>query len=391
MKLQARETNYGTRIDYVLVTKGLTPWISGGDIQASLKGSDHCPIYVDLYDQITLESGETITLMDVMKQTPSLKDPPRTATKYWDEFSGKQTVLSAFFSKGPTAEKNGDTPSSGTPTPTPTPTPVPTQTLTTPAPTATSSSPEIERVPTPPPAEPPTKKLKPSQPRPAAQTMPTSKRKSIEALPSSKKRKAKGQASIASFFSKPSASASSSTTVSASSSLAQGAQEVIDVDCDDDAPAIPSASDEPPETTTADQLDADYRLALALAASPDFDAQSSSQSQSPSQSSSSTAAAWSTLFAPVEAPRCVVHDEPARLYTVNKQGPNRGKTFYLCARPVGPGWDKGRQERLREEVDHRYRCNFFRWASEVRREAMRVRGGATNGGGDGLGSGKGRT
>ena len=87
-----------------------------------------------------------------------------------------------------------------------------------------------------------------------------------------------------------------------------------------------------------------------------------------------------------------MHDEPARLYTVNKQGPNKGKTFYLCARPVGPGWDKGRQERLREEVDPRYRCNFFRWASEVRREAMRGRERAANGGAipNGGGSGKGR-
>ncbi|PIL25220.1 transcription factor [Ganoderma sinense ZZ0214-1] len=408
MKLQARETNYGTRIDYVLVTKGLLPCISGGDIQASLKGSDHCPIYVDLHDQIILESGETIALCDAMKQSPDLKDPPRIAAKYWDEFSGKQTVLSAFFSKGPVV-KNGDTPLSDTPTPTPTP--APTEAMTTPARTATSSSPEIERVPTPPADPPPAKKFKPSQPRQPSQSNQSTKRKTVETPSSSKKRKsapAKGQSSIASFFSKPSASASTSASASASSS-AQKAQEVIDVDGDDgDAGAVPTAPDEPmpgisashsectTEASTEDQLDADYRLALALAASP---SESSSSSQPSGTSSASTAAAWSNLFAPVEAPRCAVHDEPARLYTVNKQGPNKGKTFYLCARPVGPGWDKGRQERLREEVDHRYRCNFFRWASEVRREAMRGRERAANGGGNGngnedgsgSGSGKGRT
>ena len=106
-----------------------------------------------------------------------------------------------------------------------------------------------------------------------------------------------------------------------------------------------------------------------MAASPSDDAPSSSNN------SKEKAAAWSTLFAPVAPPRCTVHDEPARLYTVNKQGPNKGKTFYLCARPVGPGYDKGRTERLREEVDHRYRCNYFKWASEVRREA-RAKAGA---------------
>lgn len=37
-----------TRVDYILVTPGLIPWIKAADIQASVKGSDHCPIYVDL-------------------------------------------------------------------------------------------------------------------------------------------------------------------------------------------------------------------------------------------------------------------------------------------------------------------------------------------------------
>ena len=39
--------------------------------------------------------------------------------------------------------------------------------------------------------------------------------------------------------------------------------------------------------------------------------------------------------------------------------------------PVGPGYDKGRSERLREEVDPAYRCNFFKWASDVKRESIR--------------------
>ena len=61
---------------------------------------------------------------------------------------------------------------------------------------------------------------------------------------------------------------------------------------------------------------------------------------------------------------------------MNKPGPNKGRTFYLCARPVGPGYDKGRSERLREEVNHQYKCDFFKWASDVKREAMRSNAGA---------------
>jgi len=81
---------------------------------------------------------------------------------------------------------------------------------------------------------------------------------------------------------------------------------------------------------------------------------------------------------PIPPPLCTVHREPAKEFRVNKPGPNKGKTFYLCARPVGPGYDKGRNERLREEVDHKYKCNFFMWVSDAKREAMRAGGGVAS-------------
>jgi len=73
-------------------------------------------------------------------------------------------------------------------------------------------------------------------------------------------------------------------------------------------------------------------------------------------------------------PLCTVHREPSKEFRVNKPGPNKGKTFYLCARPVGPGYDKGRHERRREEVDHQYKCNFFMWASDAKRAAAAASG-----------------
>lgn len=38
---------------------------------------------------------------------------------------------------------------------------------------------------------------------------------------------------------------------------------------------------------------------------------------------------------------------------------------------MGPGYDKGRSTRLREEVDIQYRCDFFKWASDVKKEALK--------------------
>ena len=46
--------------------------------------------------------------------------------------------------------------------------------------------------------------------------------------------------------------------------------------------------------------------------------------------------------------------------------------FSFGNRPVGPGYDRGKAERLREEVNPQYKCNFFKWASDVRKESPRV-------------------
>ncbi|KAG1736699.1 hypothetical protein EDD22DRAFT_787450, partial [Suillus occidentalis] len=113
--------------------------------------------------------------------------------------------------------------------------------------------------------------------------------------------------------------------------------------------------------------DSDYQLALELSASlENLLSQGLLASATPSASASRSKAAWSQLMAPIQPPNCFVHGEPAKENTVHKPGPNKGKTFFLCARPVGPGYNKGRNERLREEVDHRYQCNFFKWRSDVR-------------------------
>ncbi|KAI0793803.1 Endonuclease/exonuclease/phosphatase [Fomes fomentarius] len=359
MKIQARETNYGTRVDYILVTKGLLPWISHGDIQPSLKGSDHCPIYIDLREEITLESGAAVTLRDAMKQSSSLREPPRIAAKFWDEFSGKQTVLSAFFGKPATSKQREDTPSTLTPTPA---APQASQSQGTGTPQPSETSYVIATATTP-----PLKKLNP--PRATRAPPPSTNKRKLSnsaSASSSKKRKqqVKGQGSIASFFSKS----------AAGSSQRPPSHEIIEIDDINEAETSIVGTTALTSTiataSEADQLDADYRLACALASAEET-APSSSPSSSQPHSQSHNKAAWSTLFAPIPPPNCTVHNEPTRLYTVNKQGPNKGKTFYLCSRPVGPGYDKGKRERLRDEVDHRYRCNYFKWASEVRREAMR--------------------
>ncbi|WP_373049016.1 exodeoxyribonuclease III [Vulgatibacter sp.] len=43
-----REKNIGWRIDLVLASPGALPWVRGAAIHPEVKGSDHCPISVDL-------------------------------------------------------------------------------------------------------------------------------------------------------------------------------------------------------------------------------------------------------------------------------------------------------------------------------------------------------
>lgn len=340
MKLCARETNYGTRVDYILTTPGLTKWLKGGNTLPSVKGSDHCPIYVDLHDEITLESGQVVKLRDAM-QFGTRTEPPRLASKFWPEYSGKQKLLSSFFSKGgtDTISKSPSPPQLKASSPSTIIGPSRSTQPLPPPPTASSSKSSIKPSPSP-------STSHPSRPLKRKSSGPQSAETSSSNSTSQSKKRKPGQAKLSSFFTKPPAKSASSL-------------EVVVVDDD---------NDDPEGGGTEHQLHADYLLACELSASQqDLVEQSAEAGQGKGKGKE----AWSQLFAPVAPPKCTIHREPAKLFTVNKPGPNKGKTFYICSRPVGPGYDKGKGARPRDEVDHQYRCNFFKWASEVKKESLR--------------------
>ncbi|PPQ72764.1 hypothetical protein CVT26_003146 [Gymnopilus dilepis] len=422
-KISARETNYGTRIDFILITPGLVPWIKAADIQPHIKGSDHCPVFVDLHDEITNLDGTVTKLADVLGARPSSDgtpaEPPRMAAKFWDEH--KQKLLSTFFGKGK-KEKGGDTLS---PTP-------PSETSlsqaiisTTPSATPGGSQPTPSALPQSQDMSPPMPPSQSAHPPPlstqAPATSTSSKRKlgpenpNVKAMKKSKQSKSTeskkpekskpGQSTLASFFSQPKASGSTGKSRSAaatssssstsrpsaskrlerkSSFLGNSLSDVtpISVDDDEDLP-ISIPSDAPTQVTSDDDplppaleqdLDADYQFALMLSQSSDdfpLSQPSGKGKEKDGQLKESKRQAWSNLLAPTQAPKCTVHQEPAKEFTVNKPGPNKGKRFFICSRPVGPGYDKGRSERLREHVDPQWKCDFFKWSSDVRKEMAR--------------------
>ena len=317
-KISARESNYGTRIDLILITPNLIPWIAAADIQPEMKGSDHCPVFVDFRDEITDANGVTTKLQDVLgvQATPGeAKEPPRLAAKFWDEYSGKQMLLENFFGKQPGAsqisELSDQRQSSNVAD----------------APSLSSSETQDSAISFSSSLATTTQSLPPASPSKRKITVDFAKSsKRLKPVPALKtqitqsKEKNRGQSTIASFFSQPKAATSQTTASSSTVSVSKEKERAIETQPDSDDDRRPSNS-----LTQADE-DADYRLAVLLSS------QDSISPSSQGRPEKETKQAWNNLLAPIQPPKCVVHREPAKEFTVNKQGPNKGKRFFICSR-----------------------------------------------------------
>jgi AP endonuclease 2 len=64
---------------------------------------------------------------------------------------------------------------------------------------------------------------------------------------------------------------------------------------------------------------------------------------------------WGKLFVKPVAPKCE-HEEPCKTMLTKKSGVNCGRSFWMCARPLGPSGNK--------EKNTQWRCGTFIWASD---------------------------
>ncbi|KAG0191830.1 Class II abasic (AP) endonuclease [Apophysomyces sp. BC1034] len=97
-QMAKNQLSQGTRIDYVLASEGLRQWFQSADIQPDILGSDHCPAYLELKEEIS-DCGVT-RLRDLMQ--PSDPEPSALLTTNWAEFSNQQKKLSTYFAAGTT-------------------------------------------------------------------------------------------------------------------------------------------------------------------------------------------------------------------------------------------------------------------------------------------------
>jgi AP endonuclease-2 len=78
---------------------------------------------------------------------------------------------------------------------------------------------------------------------------------------------------------------------------------------------------------------------------------------------------WASIFTKKVPPLCDVHGLACIELVTKKPGPNVGRGFWICSKPVGPGYDNGKSKAQLDslivtgqkwEINPEYRCNFFK-------------------------------
>ncbi|KNE56441.1 exodeoxyribonuclease III (xth) [Allomyces macrogynus ATCC 38327] len=274
-QISARRADFGTRIDYILVSPRLVPRIRACDRMPHVLGSDHCPVYADLDVPDFAERLQGPVVDAASVQRPSL------CARYLPELSARQQSIKemvAAVSKKREADaagiENGSALGGAS---------VPGNT--------TASSADLA-----------------SHPDPARPSPPPSRLTKRIKTDSGRSTASSGkQSTLSTFFTRPAA-----TPTPTPSPASAG------------VPARPT-----PSNSGADPGDPHAAAATR---------------------NGSASASWATLFRPREPPKCA-HGEPGVPFSVNKKGPNQGRKFWVCARPVGP-----KSAGLSE-----FRCNFFEW------------------------------
>lgn len=387
-----RSANYGSRIDLILCTPGLRPWIKGGDIQAKVYGSDHCPVYIDLHDSIE-QDGKTVYIRDLLnpKDRPpstgtvfpwdeprTAPEPPRFATKFMEEFSTKQRTLKSLWAAKPkpkpkpaeaeevTSEEPlaSETPPEEAEAATPmgiaraafgvldtqgsSSTQGATQLNGTQTATQSSTSASAQRQsnaspkdPTPPSRTSAGESPRPEPSAPVDLTLddspPTKKvalarTKSDPPKGKGKKPPPGGQAKLAAFWTMPKAKAKPK---------AEPSPPPLPPPATSSASQQPMSLQDPSTGMAASDTMQDEILAQALA---DEDAEKEAERERLRKEKNQAAAPqWANMFAPKKAPLCTVHHHPCKDFSESRHltwltavvkipGPNKGKRFWLCSK-----------------------------------------------------------
>ena len=271
----ARQTNYGTRIDYIFADMELVQKeFVDCEIKADFEGSDHCPVVA------TLRTSFQAALK-----------PPALCTKYMPEFAGRQQTLKSYFAKQvqqPQRKTQSQPEEFST----------------------TNNSQEVKTT------------LKRSASFHDGDKAKTVKRQKSAGVKS--KADSQPKTDLFSFFSRPSDSVA----------LGQG---VVEVRSKTDGPNCGASHIASSARASNDSLPLKYDdLVSEKTRSPSDDKAVADSCKDCPEKRKVEVALWkSILTGPRPPPLCSGHKEPCVLRTVKAKGPNQGRQFHCCARPQG--------------------------------------------------------
>ncbi|KAL8407596.1 hypothetical protein RB594_006429 [Gaeumannomyces avenae] len=310
----ARPSNFGSRIDYVLCSAGIRSWFVDAGIQEGLLGSDHCPVYA--------------TLSDIVK---SIKD---MFSKRAPRSSHKETppVLSTAIASKP--QPNPPQPYDPGQVPYQNAGLVTHTSMDTQAAASTAFQSGLQK-----------------RPRSARVSPPQKKKVKSAAGRSSGKQSTSGsQTSLRGFFTpkQPLAPPLDDGSLATAQTPAPPEDRKSTTNPSLRLHALES-SRQNGEVVRPDHAISEMDDSAQLQQIGTFRA--SENIFDPIQSKES----WSKILGKRVAPNCE-HGEPCTSLVTKKPGVNCGRSFYMCGRPLGPSGEK--------EKDTEWRCGTFIWSSD---------------------------
>ncbi|KAL2144461.1 hypothetical protein VTI28DRAFT_9109 [Corynascus sepedonium] len=365
----ARPGNFGNRIDYVLCSSGIKDWFIDSNIQEGLLGSDHCPVYATIADTVSFHGSKT-RIEDIMNPPGMFKDGIRQrewcqkdllpiSAKLIPEFDRRQSIKDMFFRRtsastktksNPTAinsqsmltgsdivlgeggsEPQKDCGPSGPQQPS-----QPTSTIAVPSTASNGSTPTSPQKP-------------PSQKRQAGSSMsPTRPQKkgklALNRESSSKSASGLSQSSLKGFF-KPRTPTTNSSSISEASDTTN-----VAATPNTEKEELDSKQSRPDDEENNTHFKNDG-IQDPIGGSPKPETSSTEKVFDPIEAKES----WSKLLGKRVVPRCE-HGEDCQLLVTKKAGVNCGRSFFMCARPLGPSGNK--------EQGTEFRCRTFIWSSD---------------------------
>ncbi|KAI1079681.1 DNase I-like protein [Whalleya microplaca] len=339
-KKNTRPGNFGSRIDYVLCSDNMKNWVVNSNIQEGLMGSDHCPVFAILDDIVKID-GREVHLRDMINPPGMFKDGTRLrewtakdllpmSAKLIPEFDRRQSIKDMFFKK-PAVPKS-------TPTPAKEPSASPSKEPEKAGPSTNAN--DVDPSPSPSPLEPIASTTSSAKTAPSglkrtpSGTVSTSKPQKKMKSTLTKSPSSKGQSSLMGFF-KP--------KTTSNSSKALNTEDDTSTSTGLDGASETSASQGLAKSEASD-IDVSDTKDPSVPGSPEkvFDPIESKES-------------WSKLLGKRAMPRCE-HGEDCISLVTKKAGINRGRSFFICPRPLGPSGEK--------EKGTQWRCGTFIWSSD---------------------------